>query len=55
MDLSNENSEVPRTICRSDGTVPKDRRWPRNIHGGWVKNLAGCWQTTWVHRNHEYL
>jgi hypothetical protein len=26
--LCNENSEVPRTICRSDGTVPKDRRCP---------------------------
>ena len=28
MDLCSENSEMPRTICRSNGTVPKDRRGP---------------------------
>ena len=29
VDLRSEEREVPRTICRSDGTLPKDRRWPR--------------------------
>jgi hypothetical protein len=29
--LCRENNEVPRTICRSDGTVPKGRHWLRTF------------------------
>jgi hypothetical protein len=32
MDLCSENSKVPRTFCRSDGTVPKYRRYCGREH-----------------------
>jgi len=32
MDLCSENSKMPRTFCRSDGTVPKYRRYCAREH-----------------------